>query len=219
MKHLYIYCISDNNGIPKYIGKTTQGVNRRIAAHLQDVKHRRYNMPIHNWLRQHPDFQVHTLYTEKLDDNWQQIEQFWIAHFKQLGFKLLNATNGGEGGHGYKRSAEGNQKCREALLGRPRPEDVRRRISLAHKGKPVLPETRKKISATLKARNHRHSDEYKLARGKVIYQYDLQGNFIAEYPTLTSAANAVGGVKGAISAAALGYQKRAKGFTWSYNKI
>jgi len=51
---------------------------------------------------------------------------------------------------------------------------------------------------------------------KSVYQYSLDGNLIAEYESLSCAANAVNADKRTISSSCLGYNKTCKGYYWSY---
>jgi len=51
---------------------------------------------------------------------------------------------------------------------------------------------------------------------KSIYQYSLDGNLVAEYESLSCAANAVNAGKKAISNTCLGYNNSCKGYYWSY---
>lgn len=53
-------------------------------------------------------------------------------------------------------------------------------------------------------------------KSKKVYQYDLNGNFIKEYDSVTEAAKYTGGYKSNISACCLGKVKSACGFTWKY---
>ena len=55
-------------------------------------------------------------------------------------------------------------------------------------------------------------------KSKKVYQYDLDGNFIKEYDSVTEAAKRTGGYKSNISACCLGKVKSACGFTWKYIK-
>ncbi|EIJ38110.1 NUMOD1 domain-containing DNA-binding protein [Galbibacter orientalis] len=52
---------------------------------------------------------------------------------------------------------------------------------------------------------------------KNIYQYDIDGEFIAEYNSLESAANAVSAYKTCVGNACIGQNKTCKGYYWSYN--
>ena len=55
-------------------------------------------------------------------------------------------------------------------------------------------------------------------KSKKVYQYDLDGNFIKEYNSVTEAAKYTGGYKSTISACCSGKVKSACGFTWKYIK-
>lgn len=56
------------------------------------------------------------------------------------------------------------------------------------------------------------------AKSKSVSKYDLTGNYIATYKSLTEAANLNNLFKGYISNVALGKQKTAGGFIWKYEK-
>jgi hypothetical protein len=51
---------------------------------------------------------------------------------------------------------------------------------------------------------------------KPVLQYDIEGNFIAEYPSVLEAGEICGIWKGAISTVLKGKQKTAGGFVWKY---
>lgn len=53
---------------------------------------------------------------------------------------------------------------------------------------------------------------------KTVYQYDLSGNFIAEYPSTGMAAKAINTAQQNISAACRGKRKTAAGYIWRYEK-
>lgn len=53
---------------------------------------------------------------------------------------------------------------------------------------------------------------------KTIYQYDLKGNFVKEFESLTDASNGIGDFRN-ISSCALGLKNTAYGFIWKYEKV
>lgn len=53
---------------------------------------------------------------------------------------------------------------------------------------------------------------------KPIIQYDLQGNFIAEYPSVCEAARKLTIHKGNISECCIGQRKTAGGYKWKYKE-
>ena len=80
-------------------------------------------------------------------------EIYMISVFgrKDLGTGILrNRTNGGEGISGLIKTAEHKRKIRQSLLGRPRSQETKDKISAANSGKkrsPCSQETKDKISA------------------------------------------------------------------------
>lgn len=55
-------------------------------------------------------------------------------------------------------------------------------------------------------------------RAKVVYQYDLNNHFIAEWSCAEDAADHVNGRKDSISRCCRGERRTHKGFVWKYNK-
>lgn len=54
---------------------------------------------------------------------------------------------------------------------------------------------------------------------KVVYQYSLDGELIAEYPSVKEAAQQLGYSKGNLSNACTGRYETAYGYKWAYNKL
>jgi hypothetical protein len=78
-------------------------------------------------------------------------EHYWIESFRQLGYKLANRTEGGDGGIETP-SAETRARLSEAMKGRVFTAEHRAKIGKAHRGKTISQETRAKVSATLRKR-------------------------------------------------------------------
>jgi group I intron endonuclease len=120
--------------------------------------------------------------------------------------------------------------------GGPRNETTKRKISLSNKGKKFNDEHKFKLSKAKK--NKKRSEEvkikltkaktpqhiYNISKGKLgkpnilsrkpILQFDLQGNFIKEYDSYTSAKNTtkINGINNAVK----GTVKTAGGYLWTY---
>ena len=60
--------------------------------------------------------------------------------------------------------------------------------------------------------------ENKDCRGKMVAQYDKQGNLICEYPSLGSAAEATNGSLGGISNCCHGRTKTSGGYVWKFTE-
>lgn len=62
--------------------------------------------------------------------------------------------------------------------------------------------------------DNQYNKEY--SQGKKVAQYDLEGNFIAEYKSSSSCARAIGILPSSVSAVARGEKKSYKGFVFVY---
>ncbi len=94
-----IYSLSDpiSNQI-RYIGVTSQSLNRRFSRHLVDSKRRKTHRDC--WifgLKQKNLLPIIELIDIVDKDNWQFWERYYISQFKAWGFDLTNLTIGGEG--------------------------------------------------------------------------------------------------------------------------
>ena len=65
-------------------------------------------------------------------------------------------------------------------------------------------------------RGKKQSYGEKLKRFKRVIQYDMNGDFIREWESVSSAANNIGTTQGTISLAASGKRKSSHGFIWKY---
>lgn len=83
----------------KYVGKTNN-VIKRFQSHLASKPNNKSycNKWISSLLKsgEKPIITV----IDETENNWQQLEQYWIEQFRQWGFKLTNITKGGEGAYG-----------------------------------------------------------------------------------------------------------------------
>lgn len=114
MNKYYIYTLEYNNRV-FYIGKSLDP-NYRLRKHKNESKLKRTHKEklINKIIISGGDIELKILDVVDLgyEDYW---EKFWIQQFKQWGFKLCNATSGGEGGDfwtGRKHSEETKEKLR-----------------------------------------------------------------------------------------------------------
>ncbi len=160
----------DLNNVPFYIGK---GKDDRclIIHHLQKgntnnlLKNKIRKVGVSNI----KIYFLHTNLAEKEAFHW---ERYWIKYIGRRDLKkgsLCNLTDGGEiGPIGFKHSNESKRKISEAMSGEKHPtygkhwpEETRRKMSLAKKGKPahnkgkaVATSTKRKISVALSGEKH-----------------------------------------------------------------
>lgn len=125
-KITYIYGIS-HNGVIRYIGKSNYP-RRRLYQHINEKS----NKHKYNWLQsiiKNNEEPIMEIIDEVPEEEWEFWEQYWILQFKCWGFKLLNATIGGEGAIGYKHTNRSKQKMRTSKLGTKLPDDQKKKIS------------------------------------------------------------------------------------------
>lgn len=121
----------------RYIGMTTKALEVRLSGHLNE-SHYRPKLCYHksHWIRQlqalglSPGIQL--LEEVPAGADWRVVESRWIAHGRSQGWPLTNMTDGGEGAPGRVLSEEIKRKISIASRGRPSPK----------KGKPAPRESR-----------------------------------------------------------------------------
>lgn len=175
-----VYVLLDEKGNVFYVGKTNNPL-KRFNRHLGHVR-RGSCYPVHNKLRK-----VLTLISDisKLykvieynisEHDIDSKEMFYIKFYRNLGFKLKNLTDGGEGGKGFTSEM---QKCAaEKRRGIPKSEICKQRISRAKQGIPLSNEHKKSLKNAWKTRTSFGPEHYKkisqLNRGIVnIKKYEI----------------------------------------------
>ena len=171
MRTTFIYTISDEFGVIRYIGKSNNPKNR-LYHHINE----RSNMHKYNWLRsiiKRGNFPIVEILEEVPEDNWEIHEMYWISQFKAWGFKLINLTDGGEGGIGYKHTFESKRKMSNKKLGG--------KLSVKH---------REKISNSVKLRS-KEDPNYNKCHDKehIISKEDLYQKYIVENLSLNKCAD------------------------------
>jgi hypothetical protein len=124
---IYIYALGEpGTSEVRYVGKTAN-LQQRLSAHLADVT----NSKKGHWLQElrAQDKKPTLMVLETLDCEdkfvWIECEKKWIAHFKQLGFVLLNESVGGEGSNGFNLSLETKEKMSLSHTGLRTGQDAR----------------------------------------------------------------------------------------------
>ena len=129
----YIYkitCLTNGKG---YVGWTKNTPTRRFNTHVYQATHNKTKYLLHKAIRKYgrDQFIIEVLYSSTNLIVLKNLESHYIKEqntFYQTGCGY-NMTEGGDGTLGYRFS-----------------EDAKRRIGLAHKGKPKSPEQREKMS-------------------------------------------------------------------------
>jgi group I intron endonuclease len=126
----YIYILIDpETNLVRYVGKTTN-IKRRYSQHIYEAK--RIKTHKNNWLKYLLDKKLkpEILVIDEIEENeWTQLEQWYIEYYRFLGYILTNGTLGGDGIIGHKHS-----------------DYTKSLMSKIHKDKVLSDETKQKIS-------------------------------------------------------------------------
>lgn len=167
-----IYALIDpETRLCRYVGKTKGRSCQRLKSHISDAR-RNTAVPRFRWINKLalsgkcPE--VIDL-EETTDNGWQEAEQFWIAYMRALGSPLLNATDGGDGIHGHKHSAETRAKQRVAAFRLLADEDLAKRRSESLKRAFSSPEVRIAVSERLKISHSRPEVRAKISEKAKAY--------------------------------------------------
>lgn len=177
------------------------------------------------------------LYAEKYLIRWYKIHNI-----------SYNMSDGGEYYSGSRKPLSEERKLEirkwyethtHPMKGRHHTEEAKRKMSQAAKNREFTDEQRavisEKLSKAHKGKHHtlskesieklirRNKEMYKNGlvsnKRKEIYQYDLNGNYITFYQSVTDAAKTVNRKVGDISRCAKGKILSVGGYIWSYNKV
>lgn len=141
MSLVYALVARSNPNEIRYIGKTEDKTpNKRLYSHIwesRDLSNRIYKC---NWIRKvlsEGDEVLAIVVETCLSFNESNLREiYYISHYRQLGHRLTNLTDGGEGALGYSRthSEATRQKIRDAATGRVPSKATRAKISEAKTG-------------------------------------------------------------------------------------
>jgi len=137
MKNTIIYSLEDptTNEI-RYIGYTKKSLKQRLKQHLDNVREaEKGNRPWNHRLSWIKSLQSKPIITEICTVEAEYVceeEIYWVSQFKTWGFRLVNLTEGGDGGntwamHSDARKKEISKKISKAVKGKKKP------FSEAHK--------------------------------------------------------------------------------------
>jgi group I intron endonuclease len=167
----YIYALVDprTNEI-RYIGKSND-IRRRLRGHLEVID--RYNTPTTSWLKQLrnlgliPEIRI---LEEVPIQIWEDKERWWIASFRERNINLTNVGRGGEGGNGSANPEETRRRMSAAQKGRkkpPRSNEAREHYRQAQLGKKQSQETISKRIAKVKGRKHSAEWSANISKGRM----------------------------------------------------
>lgn len=209
-KIYYIYYLHYGDNIPFYIGKTNN-LNSRKNSHK---------------IKYGKNIFIESL-EETTTENWRILEEFYIQLFRSWNFILTNGFKGG-GGASYWTDEQKNNPIRKQKLSKPRSQETINKIknNRDHKNAGLLSSisNRKRGHYDMNSvRNQKISEKLKGRvvdwTGNLILQYDLERNFIKEWPSIRQAGLSISNTQGEpIRKCLKGIQQTAYGFIWEYKK-
>lgn len=167
MAQIYVL-VDPNTGLPRYVGKTSIELGRRLREHLQPGQLKK-NTHKNNWLKSLKHRPTIQCLQEIREDQIDDAERYWISELRRQGLELTNTTIGGEGlAKGTKLSEETRLKMSLAHLGKkcPKSPEHRAKLAAANLGKKASPETRAKQSLSHKGHRHRPEAIEKMRKPK-----------------------------------------------------
>lgn len=96
----YIYILQDPETQEiRYVGKS-HNPKRRLQSHLWDKPKVKYHS--YYWIQSllKKGLKPIMIIIDEIEENWEELEIYWISQFKEWGFNLTNQTLGGEGAYG-----------------------------------------------------------------------------------------------------------------------
>lgn len=208
----YIYKIINNVNQKIYIGKTTRTIEERFKEHCKDYKKRDLEKrPLYSAMKKYgiENFSIELV---EETDNPEEREKYWIEYYGS--FKNgYNATVGGDGkpyiDYDLVAATYKELKIQKA---------VAKKLNISNDT----------VSRVLKIKNIpslNQSEAVRLSVGKIVNQYDLQGNYLNSFPSTRAAAESLNKVtsksNGACSHIAdvcKGKRKTAYGYIWKFSE-
>lgn len=106
----FIYILVDPSSQEvRYVGVTTDPETRYVLHLTQKTRTHKFYW-IQSVLRTGNKPLLFVI--ERVENDWQEAERRWIAHYRSIGCRLTNLTNGGDGIPGYRFSEESKARMR-----------------------------------------------------------------------------------------------------------
>lgn len=197
----------------RYVGKTVKTLRIRLWSHKSEKSNTYKCNWVQSLIKQNlmPVIKI----VETVEDSiGSATEIYWIEQFKHWGFRLTNATEGGEGSLGLIRSQAWKDNIGKGNKGKIISEETRQKLRDCNLGKTHSEETKQKIRERVKLAH----DNGIQGQIKPVYQY-LNNIEIGYFKSAELAAQFIGTTRANIRQVCLGNSKTAAGFQWSYNQL
>jgi group I intron endonuclease len=211
-----------------YVGKTMKSLSTRFYNHCYDAINRNSTSYFHRAIRKYGKENFIIEEIEECENNLSNREMFWISELKPH----YNQTLGGDGGMlGFKHSEETknllSEKRKGKFLGKENPfynqthtEEQKEKWSKMRKGQPspcgFAGKSHKKESKLKTSQTLKNNPNVKRVK---VFQYDIEGNFLREFQSISDAAQFVGTNPSNIKYTCEDKFNHCKGYKWSYEKL
>lgn len=226
-----VYCHENRVNGKRYVGITSREITERWrdGKGYQNCFGRAVEK--YGW----DSFEHYVLFEDVTESFAKHKEKELIKCFNCLVPNGYNLTEGGDGNCGWKPSQSTRDKISRATTGHHghvTSEETKRKISESHKGiqtclgKHWTEERKQHISRLMCGNRYganrvvseasKDKARMNMPHRKAVQQFDLDGNFIAEYPSLKVAGYAVNTTSSNIGYCCRGLVKTCKGYKWKF---
>ena len=207
----FIYIITNTINNHVYIGQTKRTVELRWKEHLRHCELSNGQILGKAILKYGVDnFTIKEL-EQCSDDKLDEREKFWINYYNSY-YDGYNATLGGSNNFEMMNRINEVKQLWDSGLGQKGiVEKTGLNVETVHNY--LL-----KSGISKKDIRERQKELIKKAKSKVVFQYDLEHNFIKEWPSLKQAERETGINHTNISSVCNGKRKTAGGYFWTYTK-
>lgn len=152
---IYALSASSNPGLARYLGKTSQSLGKRLSCHIHDSKRKRTKKSkwIKDLIKNGEKVLIWPIEICRPEE-WEDREKYWIWFFNPI--NILNSSDGGDCGpvrRGWHHTEDAKRKISLAGIGRKR-SPYAKKFAPPFKGRRHSPESRMKISLSLKGKDH-----------------------------------------------------------------
>lgn len=178
-----IYLFKNKINGKVYVGQTTVQLRNRVQQHIT-TSHtwtKTHKSPLHKAINKYgiSNFDLQIIERCRCQQELDERERYWIAYFNSTNRKYgYNIDSGGKKGKKTKPlSTKHKQKLLECNLGKKHNDRTKQLISNSHK-----------LRWNDKEFYDKHIENFKNIIGwnkKIVYQYDLMGNFIKQWESVS----------------------------------
>lgn len=231
--YFYILTANDDPDNVRYVGVTTRTIKQRMHGHKYNAKHAHKRVqPVHKWIWSKMEKNIEISITQ-IDEceksEWENREKYWVKHYRDLGFDLLNVSEGGAGvitkemrdKSGIQRSIEAhkkpvcciNPKTKELVAIYNSVTEATEAMGL--RSKSAIGNALSSITDTILSAGYywvykddydsgnyilKEINEHAHVKTPVVYRFDLNGNLLDSYFGVKAAAKGAGALSGNTSA-------------------